>query len=121
MRILVADDSPLVRQGVTRTLSNENGWIVCGEAIDGNEVAFKARELQPDLVLLDIRMPGLSGLEAARLLRQEIPAIKILIMSQYERRELLPRVLEAGADDCIDKAKLGTDLVPAVKALMNWH
>lgn len=84
MRILIADDNDMVRRGVTEILSSEANWEICGEARDGSEVLRKARELLPDLILLDISMPGTSGFEAARLLRQEVPAVKILIISQHD-------------------------------------
>lgn len=117
MRILIADDNALVRRGVIRILSDEPGWEICGEASSGTEVLEKARELQPDVALLDIRMPGLNGFEAARLLRKEFPALKILIISQFNPSELLPRATEAGADGCVDKACIATDLTQEIKKI----
>jgi DNA-binding NarL/FixJ family response regulator len=73
MRILIADDNDLVRRGLIRLLSAETGWTVCGEARDGFEALQKARELLPDLILLDLRMPGMNGLDATRRLRLELP------------------------------------------------
>jgi two-component system response regulator NreC len=92
-------------------------WEVCGEAKDGSEALRKARELLPDLILLDISMPGQSGLEAARLLRQELPKVKIIIMSQHDPIQLLPRALEAGAHACVDKSRLGPDLFATIKSV----
>lgn len=116
MRILIADDSELIRSAVTKLLSSQNDWEVCGEAADGAEALRKTRSLLPDLILLDVRMPGLNGLEAARLLRQAAPAATIIVMSQYEPFRLLSHAIEAGADACVDKSQLATDLLPAVEA-----
>src|SRR5258706_1557126 len=116
MRILIADDNDVVRHGVVRLLS-ETGWNVCGEARDGAEALQKARELLPDLILLDVSMPGMNGLEAARLLRQELPEVKILVISQHDPIHLLPSVVEAGGNACVDKGRLGTDLVASIKGI----
>ena len=117
MRILVVDDNQRVRRGVMRLIVSVKGWEVCGEASDGAEALEKARDLQPDLVIVDVRMPGVGGLEAARLLRQELPHTKILIMSQYDPVHVLPGALEAGTHACVDKSRLGYDLLPAIKAV----
>jgi DNA-binding NarL/FixJ family response regulator len=117
MRILIADDSEPVRRAVRRLLSMETGWDVCGEASDGQDALQKTRELHPDLVLLDIHMPVASGFETARLIRKENSQIKILIMTQGDTEQNLPSSLRAGADGCIDKARVATDLVPSIKNL----
>jgi DNA-binding NarL/FixJ family response regulator len=117
MRILIADDNDMVRLGVTEILSSEANWEICGEARDGSEVLRKARELLPDLILLDISMPGTNGFEAARLLCQEVPAVKILIISQHDPIQLLPRIIQAGALGCVDKGRLSTDLLPSIKRI----
>jgi DNA-binding NarL/FixJ family response regulator len=115
MRILIVDDSELVRRGVKALISSEKTWEVCGEAGDGREGIQKARELQPDLVLLDLSMPDVNGLEVARDLRQDLRNTKILIMSQNDPLELLPPAIAAGADGVIDKSRIGTDLLAAIK------
>jgi DNA-binding NarL/FixJ family response regulator len=117
MRILIADDNDAVRRGVVGILSSETGWQVCGEARDGAEALQKARELLPDLILLDVSMPGMNGLEAAHLLRQELPEVKILVISQHDPIHLLPSVVDAGGDACVDKGRLGTDLVASIKSI----
>jgi two-component system response regulator NreC len=117
MRILIADDNDAVRRGVMGLLSSETGWKVCGEARDGSEALQKARELRPDLILLDVSMPGLSGLEAARLLRRELPEVKILVISHHDPMHLVPRVVEAGGNACVDKSRLSTDLVASIKSI----
>jgi DNA-binding NarL/FixJ family response regulator len=115
MRILIADDSALVRRGVMDILASARNCEVCGEAKDGVEAIQRAGELLPDLILLDISMPGLGGLDVARVLRKEVPDAKILMMSQHDPVLFLPRAVEAGADACMDKSRLGTDLVAAIE------
>jgi DNA-binding NarL/FixJ family response regulator len=115
MRILIADDSELVRRAVRGLLARETEWQVCGEAGDGSQALESARALRPDLVLLDINMPGRSGLQTARELRHEIPEIRILIMSLHDSTQFLSSALDCGADGCIDKAQLVSDLVETIK------
>ena len=117
MRILIADDNDIVRRGVRGILARVANWEVCGEARDGSEALRKARELLPDLILLDISMPGTNGLEVARVLRQEVPETKILVISQHDPIQLLPRVIEAGAHACVDKSRLDPDLVATMESL----
>ncbi len=117
MRILIADDNDIVRRGIIDILSEESEWNVCGEAKNGSEALQKAHELEPDLILLDVSMPDISGLEVARRLRLEVPKAKILVVSQHDPAQLLPRVIEAGGDGCLDKGCLGTDLLTAIKRL----
>ena len=118
MRILIVDDNEMVRRGVARLLSSVPAWKVCGEASSGKEAIVKARELRPDLVLLDISMPGSNGLEVAATLRREAPHAKIIIMSQHDLTQLLPRALEASADACLDKDNLCTDLLLTIEGLI---
>jgi len=121
MRILVVDDNERIRRGVLKILASKKNWNVCGEARDGMEAIRKARELLPDLILLDISMPGLNGLEAARLLRQEIANTKILLMSQYDPVPLLPGAIQAGANGCVDKSRLGTDLLSCIEGIPGFR
>jgi DNA-binding NarL/FixJ family response regulator len=96
------------------------GWRrsdICGEASNSSETLEKVDELKSDLILLDINMPGMNGSNTAQLLRQKHPALKILIISQHDANQLLPRSLEAGAHGCIDKARIATDLLPALRNL----
>jgi two-component system response regulator NreC len=117
MRILVVDDNERVRHGIAGVLSYEQDWQVCGEAIDGSDAIEKTRELRPDLVLLDVSMPGIDGLETARQLRRQHPLVKIIILSQHDPAALLPQALEAGANGCVDKSRVGTELPKAIKSM----
>jgi DNA-binding NarL/FixJ family response regulator len=114
LRILIADDSEFVRQGIRSLLLSREPWAVCGEAEDGAECISKAIDLRPDLILLDVMMPGLSGLLVATVLRRDLPRTKILLMSAQDSEILLPNALRAGADGCIDKGRMGTDLIAAI-------
>jgi two-component system response regulator NreC len=114
LRILIADDNLLVRRGIALLLSQENDWSICGEAANADEVLRLAEELHPEIVLLDVSMPGMDGLEITRRLKQRLPQVKVLIISQHDPNHLRPLSLEAGAEECIDKARLATDLLPAL-------
>jgi two-component system, NarL family, response regulator DesR len=115
LRILIADDSAMVRRGVIGLLSSEASWEICGEASDGSEALAKARALLPDVILLDVSMPGLNGLEVARQLRREVPRARIIVMSQHDPAHLLPGVMAAGGDACLDKSRLAADLIDSIK------
>jgi len=117
MRILIVDDNERVRRGVRALLSYAANCEVCGEAVDGADGLQKARETLPDLILVDVSMPGPDGLETARLLRQAMPEVKLIIMSQHDPVQLLPRAIEAGAQACVDKGRLDSDLLAAIESL----
>ena len=118
VRILIADDHELVRQGLRALLASRPTWEVCGEATDGVEAIEKAAELQPDVVLLDISMPRLSGLQAAALIRRESPASQIVIVSQHDPAEMLPRALEAGARGYVSKSEVGSNLLSLIESMV---
>jgi two-component system response regulator NreC len=118
VRILIADDNEWVRRGVANILAPVAHWSVCGEARDGAEAIEKAADILPDLILLDVSMPGLNGLDVARILRDKVPAAKILMMSQHDPVMLLPRAIAVGAQGCVDKSRLSTELLPAIASVM---
>src|ERR1700730_2963263 len=101
LRILVADDNKMVRQAVIELLSSEPNWEVCGEAKDGSEALQKTRALLPDLILVDVSMPGMNGFEATRLIRKEVPQTRILVMSQNDPVQLMQSVVAAGGNGCL--------------------
>ena len=117
MRILIADDHELVRRGLRSLLATRSGWNVCGEAKDGLEAVAKARELRSDVILLDITMPEMNGLDAARLIRKHDPAMEIVILSQHDPKEMSPRALEVGARDYISKSDVASGLLVALEAI----
>jgi len=117
LRILIADDSGIVRRGIVALLSRVRALTICGEAVNGADTLQKTRELQPDLVLLDVNLPDTNGLEIARRLRADFPQIRILVISQHDPGLLLPQAMEAGANGCLDKGRLGVDLLAAIEKM----
>jgi DNA-binding NarL/FixJ family response regulator len=116
LRLLVADDHDVVRKGVRALLEEQPGWEVVAEASNGREVVEKAKRLRPDVTILDLIMPELNGLEAAREILKSVPT-KILILTVYDSDPLIQQTLEAGAQGYVLKSDAGWDLVSAVDAL----
>jgi DNA-binding NarL/FixJ family response regulator len=117
IRVLLADDHALLREGIRALLSRENDLEVIGEAADGREAVTRCRTLRPDVVLMDIAMPGLGGLEAALEIRKESPDTKILVLTQYEDREYVTRFLKAGAAGYVLKKAAGAELASAIRSV----
>lgn len=117
LRILIADDHELARNGIRALLESHIGWEVCGEAKDGRETVDLAVSLRPDIVLLDIGMPNLNGLEAARQILAIFPEVAILILTMHDSDNVVREVLRAGARGYLLKSDAGRDLVAAVEAL----
>ncbi len=117
LRILIADDHEIVRQGLRSLLQSRPGWEVVGEAADGWEAVSKAAELRPDIVALDVGMPNLNGLDAARQILRNDPRQRILFLTIYESEQLARLVAEVGAKGLILKSDAGKDLIDAVNAL----
>jgi len=117
LRILIADDHELIRRGVRTLLEAEPGWKVVAEASDGQEALEKAKETKPEIVVLDIGMPRLSGLEAARRLKRTLPQIKVLILTMHDSERLAWEVLNAGALGYVTKSDTARDLIIAIEAL----
>jgi DNA-binding NarL/FixJ family response regulator len=117
LRILIADDHELARNGIRALLESHPGWEVCGEAKDGRETVELATSLRPDIVLLDIGMPNLNGLEAARQILTISPEVAILILTMHDSDNVVREVLRAGARGYLLKSDAGRDLVAAVEAL----
>jgi len=119
LRILVADDHDIARRGIRALLENHPGWQVCGEAKDGRETVEMAATLKPDLILLDIGMPNLNGLEATRQILATSPDALILILTMHDTDQVVREVLRAGARGFLLKSDAGRDLMAAVEALQN--
>lgn len=118
-RILIADDHELVREGLRRVLGTRPDWQVCGEAATGRQAVELASEKIPDLVILDISMPELNGLDAARQIRKESPRTEVLVLTMHDTDRLVRDVLAAGARGLILKSDAGRVLVLAVETLLS--
>jgi DNA-binding NarL/FixJ family response regulator len=116
-RILVADDHEVVRRGLCALLQGQPDWEVCGEAGDGREALEKTQKLKPDVVILDIGMPSLNGLEATRQILKTMPHTKVLILTLHDSDQVVREVLNAGARGFLLKSDAARDLVAAVEAL----
>ncbi len=117
LRILIADDHEVVRQGTRVLIEREPGWEICGVAANGRDAVAMAESLQPDVVVLDMSLPGLNGLEATRQIRRRCPRTEVLLFSAHSTDDLLRRVFEAGAKSYILKSDAGRHLVDAIRAL----
>ena len=119
LRILVADDHEVARQGIRSLLESHPGWEVCAEAKDGREAVEGASKFKPDILLLDIGMPNLNGLDAARQILATAPDARILILTIHDSEQVVREVLAAGARGFLLKSDAGRDLLAAVEALQH--
>lgn len=117
LRILIADDHDLLRRGVKAMLLSHPGWEVCGEASTGREAVTKTEELKPDIAVLDISMPDLNGVDAAKRIRKISPSTEVLILSMHYSDQLIREILEAGVRGYIVKSDSDRDLIIAVETL----
>lgn len=116
MRILVADDHEVIRRGIRALLASERDCEVCGEAVDGQDAIDKAHQLHPDLIIMDVSMPNLNGLEATRVIRRSLPSTHILILTQHDSQEMMRQAFNAGARGFVVKSSVAHDLLNAVEA-----
>jgi DNA-binding NarL/FixJ family response regulator len=119
IRVLLADDHPVVRRGLGSCLARQPNLEIVGEAGDGREALRKIRELLPDIVLMDIDMPHVSGLAVAEVLHRELPRIKVLILSMYQQAEYVLRTLQSGAHGYVLKEAPLEELVQAIETVNN--
>jgi DNA-binding NarL/FixJ family response regulator len=117
MRILIADDHEVVRHGIRMVLEARPQWEVCGEALNGHEALRMAGELRPDIIIMDITMPVMSGLEAAEQVTKHSPDTKVLIFTMHESQTLPETVRRAGARGYLVKSQAARDLIKALECL----
>jgi DNA-binding NarL/FixJ family response regulator len=119
LRILIADDQPYIRRAVRALLESHQGWEVCGEASDGREAIRKTGELQPDIVVMDMFMPNLNGLEATREIHHAYRDAKVLILTLHDLPDLSRAARDAGAKGLVLKSDSNLFLIPAIEAIGN--
>lgn len=117
IRILIADDHGVMRAGLRALLNPEPDVEVVGEATDGQETLRRAAELQPDVVLLDISMPGMDGVEVTQQIQESLPDTRVLILTVHENRELLQEAVRAGALGYVTKRAIKSELINAIHAV----
>jgi DNA-binding NarL/FixJ family response regulator len=117
IKILITDDHAVVREGLSAMLSREKDFQVVGEAVNGREAIEKARELNPDMVLMDLRMPEIDGIEAMRQIKADDPAMKFIILTTYDNDEYIFKGIEAGARAYLLKDAPREELFKAIRAV----
>jgi DNA-binding NarL/FixJ family response regulator len=118
VRILIADDHTIVRQGLARLLEEQADFKVVGEATNGQMAVEQSMALNPDVVIMDIAMPRLNGIEAAKRIRKQLPKIKILILSMYSQEHYIHELMETGVSGYLLKDASGRDIINAIHAAM---
>ena len=115
--ILVVDDHAVVRRGVRSLLESHEGWVVCGEATNGRDAVEQTRRLRPDVVVMDLSLPDLNGLDATRQILKDAPEIEVLVLTMHHSEELARNVLQAGARGYVLKSDADENLITAVDSL----
>jgi DNA-binding NarL/FixJ family response regulator len=120
-RILVVDDNEPVRRGIQTLLGSRNDWFVCGEAADGVQAVKEAKLLRPDLIVMDVSMPNMNGLEATRIILHERPETRVLIISQNDPDIVRRQAVEARAHGFLEKSNIERHLIASVECILSGH
>ncbi len=117
IKILVVDDHAIMRDGIRALLGLDNDIEIVGEASEGKEAIEKTQEIAPDVIVMDIAMPGMDGLEATRRITKKNPKVKVLVLTQHDNKEYIISAIKAGAAGYVPKRALGSDLVSAIRSV----
>jgi DNA-binding NarL/FixJ family response regulator len=117
IKVLLADDHAMMRDGIRALLSVQDDIEIVGDASDGKQAVERTLELQPDVVLMDVAMPGMDGLEATRRITKQSPKTRVLILTQYDNKEYVLSAIKAGSAGYVPKRALGSELVSAIRAV----
>ena len=121
VRILIVDDSEPVRRGIHTILGSSKGWLVCGEAADGLQAVKQAKSLRPDLIIMDVSMPHMNGLDAAETILREVRESRILIISQNDPEIVRRQAVQAHAHGFLEKSNIQHNLIAAVEGILLRH
>src|SRR5271166_4784968 len=117
-RVLIVDDHEIFRRGLRALLEPFSEWHICGEAVDGMDAVDQCKLLHPDIVVMDVSMPRMNGLEAARLIKKENPKTQIVIITQHDSPQIQSAAMGAGARAFVTKSSIGSELVSALRNLI---
>ena len=120
-RILIVDDCEPVRRSIQSLLGSRKGWRICGEAADGIEAVEEAKSLRPDVIIMDVSMPRMNGLDAARIILREVRESRILIISQNDPEIVRRQATESHAHGFVEKSHIHRDLISAVEYILSRH
>ena len=120
-RILIVDDQEVFRRILCALVASRVGWMTCGQASDGVQAVKQAKLLLPDVIIMDVLMPIMNGIDAARIIREEVPESRILIISQDDPSIVQRQTIEAKAHGFLTKADLPHDLLPAIERILSGN
>ncbi len=121
IRVLLVDDHALMRDGIRALLDLQDDIEIVAEACEGQDAIDKAQKLKPGVIIMDISMPGMDGLEATRRIKKKNPAMKVLVLTQHDNREYILSTIKSGSDGYLPKRALGSELVAAIRAVHQGH
>jgi DNA-binding NarL/FixJ family response regulator len=117
IKVLLVDDHAIMRDGIRALLGLHDDIEIIGEASEGQEAIEKTRDLSPDVIVMDVAMPGMDGLEATRRIKKQLPTVKVIVLTQYDNKEYILSAIKAGAAGYVPKRALGSELVSAIRTV----